>query len=227
MVAYCTGSNPIEISLLWSKVKVTVKQNSFFLDNSLLTSPLLISALLCPIKMKLGLLLKCALSRFIYMNVIKIKSVMTLWRLKCSPNNLVYISNSIEPKHFILGTHIQQHKVHLMIRLKVTFKVTGECQRSQKYTNGHISYTHRIISDTKVQYNTIQYATSKHISYFYLDARPRSHVKVKSHRRGGVCVLWMLLVCLFVYLFKFKVLLYIVIKTGKKITIIIKWTYAI
>ena len=41
MVAYCTGSNPIKIGDLGSKVKVP-----FFLHNSLLTSLLCISALM-------------------------------------------------------------------------------------------------------------------------------------------------------------------------------------
>ena len=36
--------------------------------------------------------------------------------------------------------------------------------------------------------------TSNDISLFDLDLRSRSHIKVKGHRRGGVCVLWMLLV---------------------------------
>ena len=52
MVAYCTGTNPIEIGDLGSKVKVTVTLYPFFLYNSLLTSLLCISALLCSIKMK-------------------------------------------------------------------------------------------------------------------------------------------------------------------------------
>ena len=41
---------------------------------------------------------------------------------------------------------------------------------------------------------TIQKVTSNDISFIDLDERSRSHHKVKCHRRGGVCVLWMLLV---------------------------------
>ena len=37
--------------------------------------------------------------------------------------------------------------------------------------------------------DTIQYALSNNISFPDLDVRPRSHVKVKSPGRGGVCVL--------------------------------------
>ena len=33
---------------------------------------------------------------------------------------IVHISNSIEPTNFILGTNVQLHKVHLVIRWKVT-----------------------------------------------------------------------------------------------------------
>ena len=40
------------------------------------------------------------------------------------------------------------------------------------------------------RYNTI----SNDISFLDLELRSRSHVKVEGHRRGGVCVLWMLLV---------------------------------
>ena len=38
MVAYCTGSNPVEIDDLELKVKVTVKSYPCFLHNSLFTS---------------------------------------------------------------------------------------------------------------------------------------------------------------------------------------------
>ena len=33
---------------------------------------------------------------------------------------IIRISNSIEPTNFILSTFIHQHKVHLMIKVKVT-----------------------------------------------------------------------------------------------------------
>ena len=55
MVAYNTGSEPIEISDLGSKVKVTMAQNPFFLDNSSLTSLLYISALVFFINLKFGM----------------------------------------------------------------------------------------------------------------------------------------------------------------------------
>ena len=40
---------------------------------------------------------------------------------------------------------------------------------------------------------------SNDISFLDLDERSRSHQKVKGHRRGGVCVLWMLLVIFFFF----------------------------
>ena len=43
------------------------------------------------------------------------------------------------------------------------------------------------------RYNTIS-DTKWHLSLFDFDLRSRSRLKVKGHRRGGVCVLWMLLV---------------------------------
>ena len=39
---------------------------------------------------------------------------------KFSPNNCPYMSISIEPTNFVLGTNTQQHNVHLMIKIKVT-----------------------------------------------------------------------------------------------------------
>ena len=66
MVAYRTGLNPIEIGDLRSKVKVTVTYYRFLLYNSLLTSLLCISCILCPIEMKFGLLLRYALVSFVF-----------------------------------------------------------------------------------------------------------------------------------------------------------------
>ena len=54
-----------------------------------------------------------------------------------------------------------------------------------------------IITGTKVHYNKRHL---KDISLFDLDLRSRSQLKVKGHRRGGVCVLWIFLVCIFVCL---------------------------
>ena len=73
-----TGSNPIEIGDLWSKVKVTVAQNSFFLHNSLLISLLYISALVYLINMKFSMRFDMPLAD-LYKNFIKIKWRMTSW----------------------------------------------------------------------------------------------------------------------------------------------------
>ena len=64
MVANNTGSDPIEIGELGSKVKDTVTLYPFF-HNSLLTSLLYISALLYMIKLKFGIPLTYALCRFV------------------------------------------------------------------------------------------------------------------------------------------------------------------
>ena len=61
MVAYYTGSDPIEIGDLGLKVKVTVTQYPFFLHNSLLTSLLYILALVSLIKLKFCMPLRYAL----------------------------------------------------------------------------------------------------------------------------------------------------------------------
>ena len=68
----------------------------------------------------------------------------------------VHISNAIEPANFVLGTNTQLHNVHLMIEMKVTLKVTGEGQRSQKmnlwsYVVNY--YTHRHHTWYQCKYN--------------------------------------------------------------------------
>ena len=65
MVAYYTGSDPIEIGDPWSKVKVTMTQYPFYLYNSLLTSIIWISGMVCPIKMKSDVLHRYALGKFV------------------------------------------------------------------------------------------------------------------------------------------------------------------
>ena len=66
MVAHRTSSDVIEIDDPGLKVKVTVTKYTFFHHNSLLTSLLCISALLCPIKIKFGMPLRFALGRFVF-----------------------------------------------------------------------------------------------------------------------------------------------------------------
>ena len=70
-------------------------------------------------------------------------------------------------------------------------KVTGEGQRSQ---NELMVISRKLLhSQTSYlvpRYNTISdMTTSNDISFLYLDLRSRSQLKVKGHRRGGVCVL--------------------------------------
>ena len=108
MVAYRTGLNPIEIGHLWSKAKVTVTQYPF-LDNSLLTFQLWISALLCLIKMKFSMPPRYAYGRFVFEFL---KNQMGDDVIVTSSNifqTIVHISNSTEPTNFIFGTEIQQH----------------------------------------------------------------------------------------------------------------------
>ena len=51
-----------------------------------------------------------------------------------------------------------------------------------------------LLSQTSYLVPRYNIATSNDISLFDLDLRSRSQLKVKGHRRGGVCVLWMFLV---------------------------------
>ena len=128
--AYYTHSDPIEIGDLGSKVKVTVTQYPFCLHNSLLTSLLYISSLLCRINWNLILRLD------MYSNFMKIKWVMTSWwRNLRFLHSIVNISISTEFTNFIFGTNIQQHEIHLMTKCKWPWqklKVTGKGQMSHK-----------------------------------------------------------------------------------------------
>ena len=116
---------------------------------------------------------------------------------------IIHISNSIEPTNVILGTNVQLHKIHLLIRMKVTLKDDeGHKWRSKvtkKWTNGYISQTITftdIILGTKVQYNKRHLMTLAYLTIWPW-LKWRSQLKVKDHRRGGVCVLWMLPVIIF------------------------------
>ena len=66
----------------------------------------------------------------------------------------------------------------------------GHRQRSKVTKNELMVISHKLLhSQTYLvpRYNTIN--TSNDISFFDLDLRSRSQLKVKGHRGGGVCVL--------------------------------------
>ena len=48
--------------------------------------------------------------------------ITSLWRHLFFLQTIVKISIYIEPTNFILGTSIQQHKVHLVVRVQMTLK---------------------------------------------------------------------------------------------------------
>ena len=70
--------------------------------------------------MKFSLSLRYALDRFVF-EFDKIGSdddvIVTSFKFL---QTIFHISNSIEPTNFILGTNVQLHKVHLLIRVEVT-----------------------------------------------------------------------------------------------------------
>ena len=150
--------------------KVTVMQYTFFLHNSLLTSRLWISALLCPIKRKFGMLFMYALSRlaFEFHKKWMVDDVL-LTLFKFYPNNCQYLKFSWTYK---LHTWYQyQHTAYLINKVKVTFtdakghrwrsKITNKWKWSylvNLYTNRH----HIWYQGTK------QYETSNYISFLYL-----------------------------------------------------------
>ena len=85
-----------------------------------LTSLSYISALVHLIKLKFGLPLWYALCRFVvefYKNQMGDDVIVTSFQF--SPYKCPYFK-STEPTNFIFGTNIQQHKVHLMIKMKLT-----------------------------------------------------------------------------------------------------------
>ena len=87
MVDSRTGSNPIEIGDLGSKVKVTVTLNPFF-HNSLFTSLPCISALLSLIEMKFDMSLRYTLGRFEFkFNKTRMGDDVIVTSFKFSPNN--------------------------------------------------------------------------------------------------------------------------------------------
>ena len=92
MAAYITGLDPIEIGGLESKVKVTVTQYPFFLHNSLLTSLLYISALLCTIKLNFSISLRYTLGRLVFeFHKIRMGDNVIVTSFKFSPNNFPYL----------------------------------------------------------------------------------------------------------------------------------------
>ena len=72
---------------------------------------------------------------------------------------IVHISNSIEHTNFILNTNIQQHDVHLMIKMKVTLtdykgrRCRPKVTKMNKWSYLEIVTITDIIPGTKVQYN--------------------------------------------------------------------------
>ena len=139
------------------------------------------------------------------LNLLRFEWVMTsLWRHLSVQQTIVHISNYIEPTNFILGTMYNYIRYIYWLEWKWPWhklKITGEGQRSQKWINGHILQT---ISFTEISYLEPRHNTISDISFLDLEARSRSrsYVNVESHRRGGVCVLWMLLVLRLLYWLK-------------------------
>ena len=115
-----------------------------------------------------------------------------MWRHLIFLKIIVNISNSTGPMEFILGTNIQHHvttkslsasglKICWRSRVKVKSHKNERMVISRKVLHPHTSYQ-----------GTIQWTTS--LLSLHIDVRSRSHLKVKGHRHGDVCVLWNLLV---------------------------------
>ena len=135
MVAYCTGSDPIEIGDIWLKVKIKVTQYPIFLHISWLNSLLWISLFFYPMKVKFGMLFKYAIGRFTFHFISKFEWKMTsLWCHLSFLQTIVHISISVEPTKNIRGTNIQQHNVHLIeckCDLEIRWRPQVKVRRSQ------------------------------------------------------------------------------------------------
>ena len=117
--------------------------------------------------------------------------------IRCRLLTIVHISNSVEPTSFVLGANTQQYNIHLVIEMKVTLTDDEGHRRRSKVTKNDLMVTCRKLLHSQTSYLVPRYNTISDISLFDLDLRSRSHIKVKGHRRGGVCVLWMLLVSVY------------------------------
>ena len=109
-----------------------------FLYNSLLTSLLCISVLLCPIKRKLVCHLDMPLVVNLCLNFINIiELMMSLFKSSSScPYLKFYWTYKLHTS--VPGTNKQQHKVHLMSIVKVTLTNAERSQVEVKRTNDHI-----------------------------------------------------------------------------------------
>ena len=76
-----------------------------------------------------------------------------------------------------------------MIKMKVTLMDDEGHRRRSKVTKNELMVICRKLLHSQTSYLVPRYNTSNDISLFDLDLRSRSQLKVKGHRRGGVCVL--------------------------------------
>ena len=131
MVAYHTGSDPIEIGDFGSKINVKMTQYSFYLHNSLLTSLLCISAYLCLIEMKFDMSLRYILGWFVsksYKNRMGDDVIVT--SIKFSPNNCPYLK--FYWTYWLQTSYLESihNKITSMIKMKVT--LTGDEDHRQR-----------------------------------------------------------------------------------------------
>ena len=84
------------------------------------------------------------------------------------------------------------------IKFKKIASALGRRWRSHVKVNGHKNEL-MFISCKLLHQGTIQYAKSNEISIIDLEIRSKLHGEVKCHRRGGICVLWMLLVFILIF----------------------------
>ena len=76
-------------------------------------------------------------------------------------NNIVPISNSIEPTNFVLGTNAQQYNVHLIITMKVTLTDDEGDRRRSKVTENELMVICRKLLHSQIIINKTKYVFIK------------------------------------------------------------------
>ena len=72
---------------------------------------------------------------------------------------IVHISNSIEPRNFVLGTYTQQHYVHLEIKMKVTLADDEGHRRRSKVIKNELMTISRKLLHSQTLYLVPRYKT--------------------------------------------------------------------
>ena len=103
--------------------------------------------------------LRCTFGRFVFkFPKNQMGDDVIVKSFKFSPT-IVHISISIEPTNFVLGTISQQHNVHLIIKMKVTFTDDKGHRRRSKVTKNELMVISRKLLHSQTSYQVPRYYT--------------------------------------------------------------------